>query len=78
MTPLSKPPVRAVWRGSGDGDGSDLTGDRKFRPQIEVLSAEDVPRRRNWDDADKIRIVEESFDGHRQVSDERDGKLFRW
>lgn len=43
-------------------------GDRKFRPEIEVLSAEDVPRRRNWDDADKIRIVEESFVGHRQVS----------
>jgi len=42
--------------------------DRKFRPEIEVLSAEDVPRRRNWDDADKIRIVEESFVGHRQVS----------
>jgi transposase len=42
--------------------------DRKFRPEIEVLSAEDVPRRRNWDDAEKIRIVEESFVGHRQVS----------
>lgn len=42
--------------------------DHKFRPEIEVLSAEDVPRRRNWDDADKIRIVEESFVGHRQVS----------
>ncbi|NDR55361.1 IS66-like element accessory protein TnpA [Aliiruegeria sabulilitoris] len=42
--------------------------DHKFRPQIEVLSAADVPRRRHWDDADKIRIVEESFLGHRQVS----------
>ena len=42
--------------------------DRKFRPEIEVLSAEDVLRRRNWGDTDKIRIVEESFVGHRQVS----------
>ena len=42
--------------------------DHKFRPEIEVLSAADVPRRRYWDDADKLRIVEESFLGHRQVS----------
>ena len=42
--------------------------DHKFRPEIEVLSAADVPRRRHWDDADKIRIVEESFLGHRQAS----------
>lgn len=42
--------------------------DHKFRPEIEVISAADVPRRRYWDDADKLRIVEESFLGHRQVS----------
>jgi transposase len=42
--------------------------DRKFRPEIEVLSAADVPRRRHWSDSDKIRIVEESFLGHRQVA----------
>lgn len=42
--------------------------DHKFRPEIEVLSAGDVPRRRHWSDADKIRIVEESFLGHRQVT----------
>lgn len=42
--------------------------DHKFRPEIEVLSAADVPRRRHWSDADKIRIVEESFVGHRQVA----------
>jgi len=42
--------------------------DRKFRPEIEVLSSEDAPRRRNWSDADKIQIVEESFVGYRQVS----------
>lgn len=42
--------------------------DHKFRPEIEVLSAADAPRRRHWSDADKIRIVEESFVGHRQVA----------
>ena len=42
--------------------------DHKFRPKIEVLSAADVPRRRHWSDADKIRIVKESFLGHRQVT----------
>ncbi|PKQ10537.1 MAG: hypothetical protein CVT70_19140 [Alphaproteobacteria bacterium HGW-Alphaproteobacteria-1] len=38
------------------------------RPQIEVLSAADGVRRRQWSDEDKLRIVEESFVGHRQVS----------
>ena len=38
------------------------------RPQIEVLSAADGVRRRQWSDNDKLRIVEESFVGHRQVS----------
>ncbi|MEV8469050.1 transposase, partial [Fluviibacterium sp. DFM31] len=42
--------------------------DLTFEPQIEVLSAADGVRRRNWSDADKLRIVEESFAGHRQVS----------
>jgi transposase len=42
--------------------------DHKFRPEIEVLSAADGPRRRHWSDADKIRIVKSSFLGHRQVS----------
>jgi transposase len=42
--------------------------DHKFRPEIEVLSAADGPRRRHWSDADKVRIVKESFLGHRQVS----------
>ncbi|MRX51875.1 transposase [Paracoccus sp. S-4012] len=42
--------------------------DHRFRPEIEVLSAADAARRRHWSDADKIRIVEESFLGHRQVS----------
>ena len=38
-----------------------------FTP-IEVFAAEDVGRRRRWSDEDKIRIVEESFRGHRQGS----------
>ena len=38
------------------------------RPQIEVLSAADGERRRYWSDDDKLRIVEESFIGHRQVA----------
>ena len=29
---------------------------------------EDAPRRRHWSDEDKIRVVEESHRGHRQVS----------
>jgi transposase len=36
--------------------------------EIEVLSAADGVRRRHWSDADKLRIVEESFVGHRQAS----------
>lgn len=42
--------------------------DHKFRPEIEVLSAADAARRRHWSDADKLRIVEQSFLGHRQVA----------
>lgn len=42
----------------------DLTSE----PHIEVLSGADGVRRRHWSDADKVRIVEESFAGHRQVS----------
>lgn len=38
------------------------------RPQIEVLSAADGDRRRYWSDDDKLRIVEESFVGHRQAA----------
>jgi len=42
--------------------------DLTFRPEIEVLSAADGVRRRQWSEADKLRIVEESFLGHRQAS----------
>jgi transposase len=39
-----------------------------YRPQIEVLSTADGIRRRQWSDEDKLRIVEESFVGHRQAT----------
>ena len=42
--------------------------DLKFTPEIEILAAGDVPRRRPWSDADKIRVVKESYLGHRQVT----------
>lgn len=42
--------------------------DFTFRPDIEVLSAADGVRRRHWSEVDKLRIVEESFHGHRQAS----------
>lgn len=35
---------------------------------VEVLDVGDTARRRHWDDAEKIRIVEESLRGHRQGS----------
>lgn len=41
--------------------------DLTFTPQIEILSVEDAPRRRHWNDGDKVRVVEESQLGHRQV-----------
>ncbi len=38
------------------------------RPQIEVLAAADSARRRHWSDEEKVRIVGESFVGHRQAA----------
>lgn len=38
------------------------------RSQIKVLSVADGDRRRYWLDNDKLRIVEESFIGRRQVA----------
>lgn len=40
----------------------------KVFSQFEVIAAGDLGRRRTWTDADKIRIVEESYRGHRQGS----------
>ena len=42
--------------------------DRKFRSQTEVLSVVDKGRRRDWIDAEKVRIVEESLRGYRQCA----------
>jgi transposase-like protein len=42
--------------------------DLKFRSQIEVLSVVDKGRRRDWTDAEKVRIVEESLRGYRQCA----------
>jgi transposase len=40
----------------------------KVISEFEVLSADDVGRRRAWTVEDKVRIVEESLRGHRQGS----------
>ncbi len=42
--------------------------DPKFRSQTEVLSVVDKGRRRDWTDAQKVRIVEESLRGYRQCA----------
>jgi transposase len=42
--------------------------DLKSGLEIEVLSAADAARRRQWSEADKLRIVEASFRGSRVVS----------
>lgn len=42
--------------------------DPKFRSQVEVLSFVDKGRRRDWTDAEKVRIVEESLRGYRQCA----------
>ena len=49
-------------------DKSDLMSDFSYHPQIEVLSAADGVRRRHWSDDDKLRIVQKSFVGPRQVA----------
>lgn len=35
--------------------------DHRYRPEVEILSVTDTGRRRRWTDAQKVRIVEESF-----------------
>lgn len=42
--------------------------DPKFRSQTEVLSVVDKGRRRDWTDAEKVRIVGESLRGYRQCA----------
>ncbi|AZB64573.1 transposase [Cereibacter sphaeroides] len=40
----------------------------KVVSQFEVFAAGELGRRRSWTDAEKVRIVEESYRGHRQGS----------
>lgn len=40
----------------------------KVISDFELLAVDDAGRRRAWTDEDKVRIVEESFRGHRQGS----------
>jgi transposase len=40
----------------------------KVISQFEIFAADDLGRRRNWTDAEKLRIVEESYRGQRQGS----------
>ena len=35
--------------------------DHRYRPEVEILSVTDTGRRRRWTEAQKVRIVEESF-----------------
>ncbi len=43
--------------------------DHRYRPEVEILSVTDTGRRRRWTDAEKVRIVEESFGGRGRVSE---------
>ncbi|WP_348773665.1 IS66-like element accessory protein TnpA, partial [Limimaricola cinnabarinus] len=42
--------------------------DHSFISQVEVLSVTDTGRRRRWTDAEKVRIVEESYAAPRMAS----------
>lgn len=59
----------------------DMDSDSYVVTRLDVV---ETGRRRRWHDSEKIRIVEESFVGHRQVSatarrhDISNGLLFRW
>ncbi len=35
--------------------------EHRYRPEVEILSVTDTGRRRRWTEAEKVRIVEESF-----------------
>jgi len=43
--------------------------DHRYRPQVEILSVTDTGRRRRWTDAQKVRIVEESFGPRGRMSE---------
>jgi len=43
--------------------------DHRFRPAVEILSVTDTGRRRRWTNAEKVRIVEESFGAPGRVAE---------
>ncbi|WP_296645110.1 IS66-like element accessory protein TnpA [Roseinatronobacter sp.] len=43
--------------------------DHRSRPAVEILSVTDTGRRRRWTDAEKVRIVEESFGAPGRVAE---------
>ena len=43
--------------------------DHRFRPEVEILAVTDTGRRRRWTDAEKVRIVEESFGGRGLIAE---------
>ena len=43
--------------------------DHRYRPEVEILSVTDTGRRRRWTDAQKVRIVEESFGPRGRLSE---------
>ena len=43
--------------------------DHRYRPEVEILSVTDTGRRRRWTDAQKVRIVEESFGPRGRMSE---------
>jgi transposase len=43
--------------------------EHRFRPAVEILSVTDTGRRRRWTDAEKVRIVEESFGAPGRVAE---------
>jgi len=42
--------------------------DHRYRPEVEILSGTDTGRRRRWTDAQKVRIVDESFGQRESMS----------
>ena len=57
----SKHPPGAVFLSLGFPLRSDVMSDHRYRPEVETLSVTDTGRRWRWTDAQKVRIVEESF-----------------
>ena len=62
------PPAESRLLGRGFELPLVLMGSHKDRPQITRLEVVDMGRRRRWSEAEKQRIIEESFSGRRLVS----------